>query len=183
MDLCRYFDVALEPEGDFKDDLEKILATIECNMFYNYRAINDCLLANGVLNGLRDKKFFNKDHIFYEKNCVFTGKLEKFTRQEAAQIVANIGGHCENTITKNTNFLIVGDMDYRNGMQVMEAEKGYHLGYEKSARSDSDNARNGCKSKCVNSSYGNFSLEVPQERKIRHLSRKLFQSAKSIFQV
>ena len=42
----------------------------------------------------------------------------------------------------------------------MEAEMGYHLGYEKSARSDSDNARNGYKSKRVNSSYGNFGRGV-----------------------
>ena len=41
---------------------------------------------------------------------------------------------------------------------------GHHLGYEKSARSDSDNARNGYKSKRVNSSYGNFAVEVPQDR-------------------
>ena len=48
--------------------------------------------------------------------------------------------------------------------EMMEAEMGYHLGYEKSARSGSDNARNGYKSKRVNSSYGNFSVEVPQDR-------------------
>ena len=48
--------------------------------------------------------------------------------------------------------------------EKMEAEMGYHLGYEKSARSDSDNARNSYKSKRVNSSYGNFSVEVPQDR-------------------
>ena len=36
---------------------------------------------------------------------------------------------------------------------MMQAEMGSHLGYEKSVRSDSDNARNGYKS----SSYGNFS--------------------------
>lgn len=48
--------------------------------------------------------------------------------------------------------------------EMMEAEMEYHLGYEKSARSDSDNARNGYKTKRVNSSYGNFSVEVPQDR-------------------
>jgi transposase-like protein len=61
--------------------------------------------------------------------------------------------------------------------EMMEAEMGYHLGYEKSARSNSDNARNGYKSKRVNSSYGNFSVEVPQDS----LSRKLYRNAKRIF--
>ena len=39
-----------------------------------------------------------------------------------------------------------------------------HLGYEKSQRSDSDNARNGYKSKRVRSSYGEFDIDVPQDR-------------------
>lgn len=39
-----------------------------------------------------------------------------------------------------------------------------HLGYEKSQRSDSDNARNGYKSKKVRSSYGEFDIDIPQDR-------------------
>ena len=40
-----------------------------------------------------------------------------------------------------------------------------HLGYGKSERYDSDDYRNGYKSKTVNSSYGQFNIEVPQDRK------------------
>lgn len=40
-----------------------------------------------------------------------------------------------------------------------------HLGYEKSERSDSDDYRNGYKSKRINSSYGNMDIQVPQDRK------------------
>ena len=47
---------------------------------------------------------------------------------------------------------------------MMEAEMSNHLGYEKSRRSDSDNARNGYKSKKVRSSYGEFDIDVPQDR-------------------
>ena len=47
---------------------------------------------------------------------------------------------------------------------MMEAEMSNHLGYEKSRRSDSDNARNGYKSKKVRSSYGEFDINVPQDR-------------------
>jgi len=47
---------------------------------------------------------------------------------------------------------------------MMEAEMNEHLGYEKSQRSDSDNARNGYKSKRVRSSYGEFDIDVPQDR-------------------
>ena len=40
-----------------------------------------------------------------------------------------------------------------------------HLGYQKSQRSDSDDHRNGYKSKKVNSSYGTMDIQVPQDRK------------------
>ena len=49
--------------------------------------------------------------------------------------------------------------------EMMEAEMDDHLGYQKSERSDSDNYRNGYKSKRVNSSYGSMDIDVPQDRK------------------
>ena len=49
--------------------------------------------------------------------------------------------------------------------EMMEAEMDDHLGYQKSERSDSDNYRNGYKSKQVNSSYGTMTIDVPQDRK------------------
>ena len=49
--------------------------------------------------------------------------------------------------------------------EMMEAEMDDHLGYEKSQRSDSDDYRNGYKTKRVNSSYGAMEIEVPQDRR------------------
>ena len=49
--------------------------------------------------------------------------------------------------------------------EMMEAEMDDHLGYSKSARYDSDDYRNGYKTKRVNSSYGSMDIEVPQDRK------------------
>lgn len=49
--------------------------------------------------------------------------------------------------------------------EMMEAEMDDHLGYQKSERSDSDDYRNGYKSKQINSSYGFMSIDVPQDRK------------------
>lgn len=49
--------------------------------------------------------------------------------------------------------------------EMMEAEMDNHLGYEKSERSDSDDYRNGYKSKRINSSYGSMDIQVPQDRK------------------
>lgn len=49
--------------------------------------------------------------------------------------------------------------------EMMEAEMDDHLGYQKSERSDSDDYRNGYKSKRVNGSYGSMDIDVPQDRK------------------
>ena len=49
--------------------------------------------------------------------------------------------------------------------EMMEAEMDDHLGYEKSQRSDSDDARNGYKTKRINTTYGSMEIDVPQDRK------------------
>lgn len=49
--------------------------------------------------------------------------------------------------------------------EMMEAEMDNHLGYSKSERSDSEDYRNGYKTKRINSSYGNMDIQVPQDRK------------------
>lgn len=49
--------------------------------------------------------------------------------------------------------------------EMMEAEMDEHLGYGRSERSDSDDARNGYKTKQVNSRYGSMEISVPQDRK------------------
>ena len=49
--------------------------------------------------------------------------------------------------------------------EMMEAEMDDYLGYSKSQRSESDDYRNGYKSKRVNSSYGSMEIDVPQDRR------------------
>lgn len=48
---------------------------------------------------------------------------------------------------------------------MMEAEMNEHLGYDNYERSDNDNYRNGTKKKRIRSNYGEFELDVPQDRK------------------
>ena len=47
---------------------------------------------------------------------------------------------------------------------MMEAEMDEHLGYESYERSDNDNYRNGTKKKRVRGNYGEFEIDVPQDR-------------------
>lgn len=48
--------------------------------------------------------------------------------------------------------------------EMLEAEIDDHLGYEKYERSEEPNYRNGTKSKRVRSKYGEFEVDVPQDR-------------------
>lgn len=59
----------------------------------------------------------------FGKRCVFTGKLEKLTRAEAGQLVVDIGGICENNVTKKTNFLIFGNLDYASNVKDGKSNK------------------------------------------------------------
>lgn len=47
---------------------------------------------------------------------------------------------------------------------MMESEMDHHLGYGESEQSSNPNYRNGIKSKSVRSSYGEFDIDVPQDR-------------------
>lgn len=49
--------------------------------------------------------------------------------------------------------------------EMMEAEMDHYLGYDKLERLNSDDYRNGYKSKRVNSRYGSVEIDVPQDRK------------------
>ena len=55
---------------------------------------------------------FDIAHPLYGKVCVFTGTLEKMPRKEAMQLVADVGGINADSVTKKTNFLILGNNDY-----------------------------------------------------------------------
>lgn len=59
-----------------------------------------------------DAQKINEDSPIFGCACVFTGKLEKFTRAEAMQIVADLGGINQDGVTKATRYLILGNNDY-----------------------------------------------------------------------
>ncbi len=59
-----------------------------------------------------DAQTIDEDSPIFGCACVFTGKLEKFTRAEAMQIVADLGGINQDGVTKTTRYLILGNNDY-----------------------------------------------------------------------
>jgi len=76
---------------------------------------------------------FSEEHPLFNQVCVFTGTLEKTARKDAMQCVVNVGGKCGDGLTKKTNYLIVGSLEYSSNVKgnksskIIKAEK-YILG-------------------------------------------------------
>ena len=90
---------------------------------YNHsREINIDEIKAGTYN-------FNNNHPFHRKSIVFTGTLESMKRVDAMKKVTNVGGIPSNSITKNTNYLVIGMQSLRGlnkkqkSSKVIRAEK------------------------------------------------------------
>lgn len=66
---------------------------------------------------------FNVDSPIYGKTFAFTGKLEMGTRKEAMQAVLNAGGYCDDSVTQNTNYLVLGNNDYCKAIREGKSSK------------------------------------------------------------
>ena len=95
--------VAIADIGDIvADSILQFFATEQ-----NIEIIN-LLLKNGVKIEKIAKKS-QKNGFFAQKVCVLTGTLQKFTREQASQIILNQGGSVTNSVSKNTDFVICGE--------------------------------------------------------------------------
>ena len=59
----------------------------------------------------------------YGTHFVFTGKLEHFTRQEAAKKIALLGGIPETNVTAKTEYLVIGEQDFNKVGQDGQSSK------------------------------------------------------------
>lgn len=66
---------------------------------------------------------FDSSHPIYGMAVCFTGTLEKFQRKEALQIVTNLGGIPSDSVTKNTNILVLGNNDYCSSIKDGKSNK------------------------------------------------------------
>lgn len=93
--------------SSFVFDKKKIKKTHTSNVESTVEVFNKpCFNVNNA------EKCFDETHLFYNKICVFTGTLERYTIKEAMQIVSYYGGLNADNITKKTNFLILGNNHY-----------------------------------------------------------------------
>ena len=150
---------------DFEDHrLDTIMVNLGIPDRKLHRSLNDCYVTNEcyihtvnhiqregiVLKDLFKKKHeyvnyskfapldpsnIDPDHECYGKHFCFTGALENLTRNEAAQIVANFGGIIQNSVTKETTYLVLGNFDYvklkgDKSTKQRKAEELYLKGHE-----------------------------------------------------
>lgn len=104
--------------------------------------------AKDLAKMVGDPKKHNKESVFYGKTVVFTGTLSSMVRNEAQQIIADIGGVNLRGVTKSTDYLIIGQQDYRvvgeDGMSNKQetAIKYIEKGSEIEILSENDFTRN-----------------------------------------
>lgn len=55
---------------------------------------------------------FDEESSIFGNEFVFTGVLQKMVRKDAMQYVVDAGGTCGDSVTKKTNYLVLGNNDY-----------------------------------------------------------------------
>lgn len=97
------------------DDFSEKLNVIPGKLFDGgYRATETKrIYSSNITTIIGDPTKHNLESIFYGKTVVFTGTLSSMVRSEAQKIIVDIGGIIGSTVTKETNYLIVGQQDYR----------------------------------------------------------------------
>ena len=69
----------------------------------------------------QEKKIFAEDgSAFAGKNFVLTGKLDKYTREEAGKLITERGGRVSGSVSKKTDYVIVGE---KAGSKLTKAQE------------------------------------------------------------
>lgn len=99
-----------------KEDLSDKLRTTIGRIFeggYNPSLTKRVRQYRNVEKIVGDPTKHNPESIFYGRSVVFTGALSAMVRSQAQQAIADVGGLIKGSVSKATDFLIVGQQDYR----------------------------------------------------------------------
>ena len=117
------------------DSLEALLESLKLKtgkMFIDsykpFSIASDRIRTN--LSKIEANTEINTESELFGKTIVFTGTLNSMARKDAAQIVANCGGTTGNSVTKKTNYLVIGVLDYTkfaDGHMSSKMKKAYDL--------------------------------------------------------
>lgn len=99
--------------SSFDEFPEKLRTNIGQLFVGGYKPSETKSITKPISQIVGDPQKHNPNSIFYGRTVVFTGTLSSMVRADAQQIVADIGGILGATVTKDTDFLVVGQQDYR----------------------------------------------------------------------
>ena len=120
--------------NDAKTAAQCVIRTIEISKFYSFDTLVNKdsnvrikqfkdLKSNKTFGGSRNfhsKKIsdfktsnlaFNENHPFFGKAIVVTGEFKNYSRSEMIQSIVDVGGFVRGSVSKKTDFLIVGEQD------------------------------------------------------------------------
>ena len=91
------------------DEVGEIIAE-SIYSFFNQEQTIDLInkLKQAIVN-MNYLKEENEDERFSGKTFVLTGSLEKFTRDEASEIIENFGGKTSSSVSKKTDYVLAGE--------------------------------------------------------------------------
>lgn len=129
-DLCEAFEVADEGEHRAYGDA---LATVQCYLRMRDIVIegfgDEAAYANSFVRGtasgshLKAKDIvatadcIDEGHPLYGMRCVFTGAMTSMVRADAMLALKNVGGEPQDTVRKDTDYLVVGNDGYSSAIQ------------------------------------------------------------------
>lgn len=131
-DMSNYLEISRNEHRSMSDCLctKELYDFIKEKMKNNGLEINDIFAKKNYssknidIHAIKpDNIEIDEDNFFYNKHCVFTGKLEKMIRKDAMQLVVNVGGILDNSVTKKTNYLILGNNDYCSSIKDGKSSK------------------------------------------------------------
>ncbi|HBR57169.1 MAG TPA: DNA ligase (NAD(+)) LigA, partial [Blastocatellia bacterium] len=109
----RSIDRLAEATVDELDDIPEIGLAVAESVFEWFRTEKNIDLINrlkaaGVVTEIDESATADLDERFIGKTFVLTGKLESYTRDEAAKLIEDRGGRVSSSVSKKTDFVIAG---------------------------------------------------------------------------
>ena len=129
--LCNNFNTDHKPNHRSTDDCYSVFEVFNCLKTYIKKNNIDYLKFGKKKKsspGLKAKDIiatktdFDMNHPLYQKVVAFTGALS-IPRKDAMLLVKNVGGDCSDGVTKNINYLVLGNLDYSANIKGDKSSK------------------------------------------------------------
>ena len=94
------------------NSIEEVGEVIANNIYEFFKQEQTIDLINKLKNANVNMKYLKEDvndERFYGKTFVLTGSLEKYTREEASEIIENYGGKTSGSVSKKTTYVLAGE--------------------------------------------------------------------------